>query len=253
MVDGVGGGAVAYGGIVFLKGLWDTWKKHRFGVYGVYATGKTTLDTYLSIPGEIYDPENEEKSTQHRYNKKRGEYEVPKPSLKKVKYSINERVAVRTIESSDIGGQVKYWPLWLRDMVDRNVEIVIFLIDHRHLVDNTNTEQLDAFNFVVDAIVKRNYPMNTRRRRKKSRNYAPRLFALVANKADMWLVNGPNSSTWIEKWENDHLDQHPIFHAFRPGLDRLRRAGIPNIKRSISALRGYDVEETIYDCLRNKV
>ena len=46
---------------------------------------------------------------------------------------------------------------------------------------------------MVDAIVKRNYPMNTRRRRKKASNYAPRLFALVANKADMWLVNGPNS------------------------------------------------------------
>ena len=167
MVDGVGGGAVAYGGILFLKGLWDKWKKHRFGVYGVYATGKTTLDTYLSIPGEIYDPNNEENSTQHRYNKRRGEYETPKPSLKKVKYSINERVAVRTIESADIGGQAKYWPLWLRDMVERDVEIVIFLIDHRHLVDTTNTEQIDAFNFMVDAIVKRNYPMNTRRRRKK--------------------------------------------------------------------------------------
>ena len=64
-------------------------------------------------------------STQHRYNKRRGEDETPKPVLKKVKYSINERVAVRTIESADIGGQAKYWPLWLRDMVERDVEIVI--------------------------------------------------------------------------------------------------------------------------------
>ena len=74
MVDGVGGGAVAYGGILFLKGLWDKWKKHRFGVYGVYATGKTTLDTYLTVPGEIYDPDHLENSTQHSYNKKRGQY-----------------------------------------------------------------------------------------------------------------------------------------------------------------------------------
>ena len=34
MVDGVGGGAVAYGGILFLKGLWDKWKKTAL-VYGV--------------------------------------------------------------------------------------------------------------------------------------------------------------------------------------------------------------------------
>lgn len=252
MVD-AGGGAIAYGGILFLKSLWDKWKKHRFGVYGVYATGKTTLDTYLSIPGEIYDPEQQENSTQHKYNKKRGQYESPKPSLKKVKYAINERVAVRTIESADVGGQTQFWPLWLRDMVERDVEIVIFLIDHRHLVDRTNVEQLDAFNFIVDAIVKRNYPMPTRRGRKRSRGYSPRLVALVANKADMWLMDGQGQNEWTEKWKNDQLDQHPIYDMFRPGLDKLRRAGVPNIKRSISALRGYDVEETIYDCLRNKV
>jgi len=244
-------GAVAYGGIIFLKGLWDKWKKHRFGVYGVYATGKTTLDTYLSIPGEIYDPEQQEKSTQHAYNKRKAQYKLPPPQLKKVRYSINERVAVRTIQSSDIGGQAKYWPLWLRDMVSRDVEIIVFLIDHRHLIDGTNVEQLEAFNYVIDALVSRNYPMDTRRGRKKSKGYSPRLFALVANKADMWLLNS-DDPIWMERWKTDQLEEHPIYDPFRQGLDRLRRAGIPNIKRSISALRGYDVEETIYDCLRYK-
>lgn len=245
-------GAVAYGGILFLKSLWDKWKKHRFGVYGVYATGKTTLDTYLSIPGEIYDPEEQEKSTQHPYDKKKGQYTAPDPTLKKVKYSINERVAVRTIQSTDLGGQSRYWPMWLRDMVNRDVEIVVFLIDHRHLIDKTNVEQLEAFNYVIDALVSRKYPMGSRRARKKGQKYSPRLFALVANKADMWLLNS-DDPVWLERWKTDQLDQHPIYDPFRHGLDRLRRAGIPNIKRSISALRGYDVEETIYDCLRNKV
>jgi hypothetical protein len=68
----------------------------------------------------------------------------------------------------------------------------------------------------------------------------------------MWLLNS-NDPVWLERWKTDQLDQHPIYDPFRQGLDRLRRAGIPNIKRSISALRGYDVEETIYDCLRNAV
>jgi len=252
MVDPGSGGAVAYGGILFLKGLWDKWKKHRFGVYGVYATGKTTLDTYLSIPGEIYDPEQLEKSTKHPYDKKKGQYQKPDATLKKVRYAINEKVTVRTIQSTDLGGQVHYWPMWLRDMVERDVEIVIFLIDHRHMIDKTNVEQLEAFNYVVDALVSRNYPMNSRRDKKKSKQYSPRLFALVANKADMWLLNS-DDKIWIERWKTDQLNQHPIYDPFRPGLDRLRRAGIPNIKRSISALRGYDVEETIYDCLRHKV
>ena len=247
-----GGGAVAYGGILFLKGLWEKWKKHRFGVYGVYATGKTTLDTYLSIPGEIYDPDEKESSTHHPYDKSKGQYKLPPSTLKKVKYAINERVAVRTIQSSDIGGQTQFWPLWLKDMVSRDVEIVIFLIDHRHLIDATNKEQLHAFNYIIDALVSRNYPLKSRKEKRMGKKYVPRLFALVANKADMWLINSDNHD-WMERWKNDPLDQHPIYDPFRQGLDRLRRAGIPNIKRSISALQSYDVEETIYDCLRYKV
>ena len=138
-------------------------------MYGVYATGKTTLDTYLSIPGEIYDPNNEENSTQHRYNKRRGEYETPKPVLKKVKYSINERVAVRTIESADIGGQCEILAVVVAEgqVVERDVKRYFPDRPPTPSVDTTNTEQIDAFNFMVDAIVKRNYPMNTRRRRKK--------------------------------------------------------------------------------------
>ena len=51
--------AVAYGGFLYLKHLWDTWKTHNFGIYGVWGVGKTTLLRTLcglSLPesGEIF-------------------------------------------------------------------------------------------------------------------------------------------------------------------------------------------------------
>ena len=54
MVDGAGA-PLAYGGLLAIKGLWDSWRSHRFGIYGIWGTGKTTLNNYLSTPGEIED------------------------------------------------------------------------------------------------------------------------------------------------------------------------------------------------------
>jgi hypothetical protein len=243
------GGALAYGGLLFIKHLYDKWRTHRFGIYGAWGVGKTTLDGFLSTPGEQPAPEDSH-ATQHPYDNQVGRYVAPPPTRKRVKYQQSMKLLNRTIQSTDLGGQPAYYNLWLRDMVGRDVEIVFFLIDHRHTVDRTAVEQQLAFKFIVDALVDRKWTFRKWKMRRKAKKYRPRLVALIGNKADLWLYNDP---TWKERWKDDQVDEHPIFDPFRADLARLQRAGIPNIKRCISALRGWDVEETIYDCIQAKI
>ena len=41
------------GGMVFAKELWHYWKPRKVGVYGPTMVGKTTLDRYMTTPGEM--------------------------------------------------------------------------------------------------------------------------------------------------------------------------------------------------------
>ena len=47
------GGSALVGGVVFAKELWHYWKPRKIGVYGPTMAGKTTLDRYMTTPGEM--------------------------------------------------------------------------------------------------------------------------------------------------------------------------------------------------------
>mgnify|MGYP005991309261 FL=1 len=244
-------GQVAYGGILWLRHLWAAWKKHKVGIYGVWGTGKTTLNRQISTSGELEIDELEEAktSTHHSYSQKKKKYILPPPSTKRVRLNASETiVASRTLSATDLGGHEEYFELWLEDMITRRVEIVIWLIDHRHLQHPEDNSQRDAFKKFVDVLISGNYPFKNRKLRKMARGYKPKLLAVVANKADIWL-----DDSWTTGAQKKQIGQHPIFVPFTQDLVRLQRnLMIPTLKRSISALRNWNVERVIWDLLQAK-
>lgn len=79
-------------------------KPHRVGIYGPSMSGKTTLDQYLTVPGDI-DPIPVELRTSHAVRD--GSFTMPRSTKKQVRYK-GERTP---ITSSDIGGQQQYLSL----------------------------------------------------------------------------------------------------------------------------------------------
>tara|TARA_B100000287_G_scaffold263148_2_gene247636 strand:- start:4253 stop:5005 length:753 start_codon:yes stop_codon:yes gene_type:complete len=243
--------AIAYGGFLYLKHLWQTWRSHTFGTYGTWGVGKTTLSRQLSTTGELehIDPEDFDTTTHHPFDPNLGRY-LPPPATRKriaVHNTVTLGSAKRTIVSTDLGGHPKYFDLWLRDMVGRNVEVVIWMIDHRHLRDKNDTTQQDSFRRFVDCIVNNDYPFTERKMKKKAKAYKPLIVGLVANKADVWL-----DENWEKHWGTRRMNEHPIFEPFKHELTRLQRHLIPTIKRPMSALRNWEVESTIWDLLESK-
>ena len=237
------GAGLAWGGILYLKHIWESWKTHEIGIYGLFGTGKTTLNRYLGTAGELEEDSVMETSTVHPYDKKKGRYILPQASRKRVRVlSEANQDFRRTILTSDLGGQVEYFSLWLRDMVNRRVQIVIYLIDDREDPDDL---QVELFGEFVHAIAAGKYPVKGRKERKKAKGYRPDVVALVGNKSDLWLTDE-------EKAKYAHIGLHPIFDPYRKHLIKLQRAGIPTLKRTISALHGYEVERLVWDCLKAK-
>ena len=72
---------------------------HQFGIYGAERVGKTTLARQLQTRGEV------------AYIKKRTDG-IQAPTRKMIKIDGD----VRTIKSSDVGGQAIYWKQWEQDM-----------------------------------------------------------------------------------------------------------------------------------------
>jgi len=243
MVDGAGA-PLAYGGLLAIKGLWDSWRSHRFGIYGIWGTGKTTLNNYLSTPGEIED-DDEAFATAHRYDREKGQYKLPLPSRKRVLIHKTHKVFKRTIQTTDLGGHIQYFNLWLRDMVSRKVDIVIYLVDHRHLEFPGNDDQQTVFSDFVDAVINRDFSFGDRKLQRKAKKYRPKMIALIANKADLWAGEESVATS------NRRIGSHEIFDVFRNDLLRLQRAGIPTLKRSISALQGWDIEEMVWDLIHS--
>ena len=243
MVDGAGA-PLAYGGLLAIKGLWDSWRSHKFGIYGIWGTGKTTLNNYLATPGEL-EEDDAAFSTSHKYDKEKGKYILPIANRKRVLLHRGHRVLKRTITSTDLGGHIQYFNLWLRDMVSRKVEIVIWLIDNRHLEYPQNDDQQTIFSDFVDAIINKDFTFGDRKLQRKGKKYRPKMVALIANKSDLWA-----KETAVEQ-SNRRIGNHEIFDPFRQDLLRLQRAGIPTVKRSISALRGWDIEEMVWDLVHS--
>ncbi len=240
-MDGQAG--LAWGGFLYLKHLWESWKSHQIGIYGLYGTGKTTLNRYLGTAGELEEDSVMETSTVHPYDKKKKRYKLPEASRKRVHVlSEANQGHRRTILTTDLGGQVEYFSLWLRDMVNRRVQIVVYLIDNRLDPDEA---QVELFGEFVNAVAASKYPVKGRKEKKQARGYRPAVVALVANKSDLWLTDD-------DKNQHAHIGLHPIFDPYRKHLIKLQRAGIPTLKRTISALHGYEVERLVWDCLKAK-
>ena len=236
MVDPAGSALV--GVMVWGQALWNSWRPRRVGIYGAGMVGKTTLDRFMTTPGEMEDISEEER-TLHR--KMLGKYKMPKPTRKRVSWKGHKRV----VYSSDVGGQERFWNLWIDDMVNRQVEAVVYMFDDRAFKGgNDALQQISGFKFLVDAVLNRQYRYRNWKARRKGKKYMPKLIMLVANKADRFF-----DDTAALLWQQDRIGEHKIFDPFRDDLIRLQRGGVPT-RRSFMATRiGWNVENTMVDLL----
>ena len=169
-------GAALYG-----KELYDYWKPRRVGIYGPTEVGKTTLDMYMTTPGEMEEL-GEKHRTTHFKKLIGSDYVLPMPTRKRIRYEGKKRV----VHSSDIGGERKFWSLWVDDMVDRQVEGIIFMFDDRSR--NGGTAAVDAiagFEYLVDSIIERRYRYRRWSRRIKGKATNPSSY--------FWLQTKPTS------------------------------------------------------------
>jgi len=236
MVDPAGSALV--GAAVFGQTLYNSWRPRRVGVYGAAMVGKTTLDRYMTTPGEMEEISDDERTS---HMKILGRYMMPKATRKRVSWKGQKRV----VYSADIGGQERFWNLWIDDMVARQVEAVVFVFDDRAIKGGEEAlQQIAGFKYLVDNLVNRSYRYRTLKSRWKGKKYSPRLVMLVANKADRFFDENA-----AMLWQQSRIGEHKIFDAFRDDLIRLQKAGIPT-RRSFMATRiGWNVEETMIDLL----
>tara|TARA_R100000654_G_scaffold27646_4_gene51952 strand:+ start:2403 stop:3122 length:720 start_codon:yes stop_codon:yes gene_type:complete len=234
------GGSALVGGVVFAKELWHYWKPRKVGVYGPTMVGKTTLDRYMTTPGEMEEIPLADR-TKHFKVPGINRFLLPRPSRKRVTYKGDTRV----VYSSDIGGEERFWNLWVDDLVNRQVEAVIFLIDHRSSKGGEEAVQaVGGFKYLVDAILHRQYRYRKLKAWFKGKKYAPKLIMLVANKADQWWDDQANVL-----WQQQRLGEHKIFDPFREDLVRLQKAGVPTKRGMMATKIGWNVENTMLDLL----
>ena len=178
---------------------------YPFGIYGAERVGKTTLARQLQTRGEVPDI------------KKRTDG-IQSPTRKMIKIDGD----VRTIKSSDVGGQAVYWKEWEDDMRKRGVEYIIFMIDHRHLESNMNLDNQLAWRYLVDVILNKRWSSG---KKKKDKDY-PKAIGIWANKFDLW---GKDLDF------REELNKHEIFEPFKMGIQQLNEIGIPCYKYVVSA------------------
>ena len=236
MVDPAGSALV--GAAVFGQNLYHAWRPRRVGVYGASLVGKTTLDRYMTTPGEMEEIPLDARTSHTRLL---GRFLLPKATRKRVSWKGQKRV----VYSSDVGGEERFWNLWIDDMVNRNVEAVVYMLDERAFSGGEEAiKQIGGFKFLVDCLVNRQYRYRNLRARWRGKKYTPRLVMLVANKADRFFDE--NAAIL---WQQDRIGEHKIFDPFRDDLIRLQKAGIPT-RRSFMATRiGWNVEPTMIDLL----
>lgn len=233
-------GSALVGGMVFAKELWHYWIPRRVGIYGPTRVGKTTLDRYMTTPGEMEDLSDEER-TKHTRMPGLNRFFLPRPTRKRVSWKGDKRV----VYSADIGGEERFWNLWVDDMVNRRVETVVFMFDYRCFEGGDAAIQaVGGFKYLCDAVIYRQYRYRKLKSWLKGKKYTPKCIMLVANKADMWWDDSANVL-----WQQQRLGEHKVFDPFREDLIRLQKAGIPT-KRSMMATRiGWNVENTMLDLL----
>ena len=178
---------------------------YPFGIYGAEKVGKTTLARQLQTRGEVPDI------------KKRTDG-IQAPTRKMIKIDGD----IRTIKSSDVGGQAVYWKQWEDDMRRRGVQYIIFMIDQRHLESNMNLDNQLAWRYLVDVILNKRWSNG---KKKKDKDY-PRAIGIWANKFDLW---GKDLDF------REELNNHEIFEPFKMGIQQLNEIGIPCYKYVVSA------------------
>jgi hypothetical protein len=234
------GGSALVGGVVFAKELYHYWKPRRVGIYGPSMVGKTTLDRYMTTPGEMEEILLSDR-TKHFKVPGINRFLLPRPSRKRVGWKGDKRV----VYSADIAGEERFWNLWVDDMVNRQVESVIFLFDHRASIGGDSAIQaIGGFKYLVDAILHRQYRYRTVRSRMRGKKYVPKIIMLVANKADEWWDESANVL-----WQQQRLGEHTIFNPFREDLIRLQKAGIPTKRGMMATKIGWNVENTMMELL----
>ena len=176
----------------------------NFGVYGATMVGKTTLSHQMRTRGEVHQI-NERTVGLHRATRK----------------TVKIDGDSHTVRNADIGGEAIYWKLWVKDMKDRKVKYIIFMIDHRHLDNPSNLDHQVAWKFLVDTIISDYWPNH---KKKKEIDY-PLAVGIWANKYDIW----------GEKYPNKEMDKHEIFEPFKYGMRKLNDKGIPCFKYIVSA------------------
>jgi len=234
------GGTALVGAAMWGQNLYNSYKPRKVGVYGAPMVGKTTLDRYLTTPGEMEEI-SEEDRTIHKRILKLGKYRMPKPTRKRVSWQGEKRV----VYSSDIGGQERFWNLWIEDMVTRGAEAIVYMFDDRAFKGGDDAmQQIAGFSYLVDCLIKREYRYRSFWSRLRGRKYHPRVIMLVANKADRFF-----DETASKLWHDGRIGEHKIFDPFRDDLIRLQKAGIPT-RRSFMATRiGWNVEKTMVSLL----
>ena len=234
------GGSALVGGMVFARELWHYWKPRKVGVYGPTMVGKTTLDRYMTTPGEMEEIGLDER-TKHFRVPGLNRFLLPKPTRKRISWKGDTRV----VYSADLGGEERFWNLWIDDMVNRQVETVIFMFDHRCTQGGEAAiEAVGGFKYMVDAIIHRQYRYRKFKAWFKGKKYVPKLIMLVANKADQWWDDQANVL-----WQQQRLGEHKMYDPFREDLVRLQKAGIPTKRGMMATKIGWNVENTMLDML----
>ena len=233
------GGSILMGAIVYGKELYNYLKPRRVGVYGPTLVGKTTLDRYMTTPGEM---EEIEERTMHDTRLVGGGHVLPKATRKRVRWHGEKRV----IHSADVGGHQRFWNLWVDDMVERQVEVVIFMVDHRG-TGGKNGDIIDAvggLDYLVDSLIDRKWRYRSLKAWWKGRKYSPRQVWVIANKADVWWDTNANVL-----WQSKRLREHNIFNPYRPAMVKLQKAGIPCRVNMMATRIGWNVEQSLLEML----
>jgi len=224
-----------------IYGFYRILRPFRIGIYGPSMVGKTTLDQYLTVPGDI-DPIPLSLRTAHPKSNTYTGYRKVKETRKQLRL-IKVKKPVTT---TDIAGDSMFRNLWIDDMFSRNVELVIYMVDHRALSSpQFVNDAVAGLTYLVDNIIKKDISKGiSRKAKKKSKNYRPKLFCLMINKMDLW---------WDERaaylWKMGIQKEHPIVRPFRESLKRLRKAGYRAEIMAMSSQHGVNVEKGLIELL----
>ena len=221
--------------------LYRILRPFRVGIYGPSMVGKTTLDQYLTVPGDI-DPIPHEMRTAHAKADTATGFRSPRGTRKQIRL-IKEKKPIRT---TDLAGDPMFRNLWVEDMFGRDVELIIFMVDHRAMIFKQFAMDASAsLSYLVDNIVKKEVTKKiSRKARKKSKNYTPKMFCLMVNKMDLWW---DHRAEWL--WSRGLQKEHPIVAPFRDSLKRLRKAGIRAEVMAMSSQHGINVEKNLIELL----